>query len=148
VALLVFGNTRDADDSIATDASSLWLGLGAGALALLGASASLAQLGIAIGAGTGGVLLLQMLLGRPLAANWAHGVPAALAAGLLGVASVFTGQLPWYALLPLLAVPWAAAAVPRGERRARLHAVLTAAAALVPVLVAVALAWFTSSPPG
>jgi hypothetical protein len=147
VALLVYGNTRAGADTVATDASSLWLGLGAGGLAVLGASASLGQLGIAVGAGAGGMLLLQMVYGRSLPANWAHGLPAALAAGLLGIAAVFTGQLPWYALLPLLAVPWAARALPRGERPVWLHAVLAASAALVPALLAAAAAWFTAAPP-
>jgi hypothetical protein len=147
VALLAFENQRDGEDPVRTAAASLWLGLGAGVLALLGGSAVLALVGIAVGAGAGAVLLIQMITGRPLPANWALGLPAAVAAGLVAVVSVFTGQLPWYAPLPLLAVPFAARLLPAGARPAWLHAFLSASAALVPALLAVALAWFGAAPP-
>jgi hypothetical protein len=127
--------------SVQTAAVAVVLGLGTGVLAVLGASAQLAQIAIAIAAGSGAVVL---------ATAWAHppygrgslGLVAALAVGLAGLLSVFTGSLPWYCLLPVLAAPWAARLVPASAARAALlTALYTSCAAAVPMLLAAALAW-------
>jgi hypothetical protein len=117
------------------------LGLGTGVLAVLGASAQLAQIAIAIGAGAGAAVL-ALLWGRPPEGRGSLGLLAALVTGLAALLSVFTGALPWYCLLPVLAVPWAARLVPARSPRARLlTAFYTSCAAAVPMLLAVALAW-------
>jgi len=121
-------------------ASAAWvLGLAMGVLCLLGASVTLMQVGIAISAGAGATLLLQATSGRP-APGWTLAWPAAGVAGLLGLLSVFTGELAWYCLLPLLAVPWAARWVPAGHRPVWRNALFMSLASLA--IVAVALAWF------
>jgi hypothetical protein len=61
MALLVKSSLRAATEPLRASASTLMLGLGVGGLGLLGASALIAQLGIAVGAGAGAVLLIQML---------------------------------------------------------------------------------------
>ncbi len=133
------------DDAVRAAAASLLLGLGAGALALLSTSITLALLGIAIGAGAGATLLVQMLTGRRAPLGWTLALPASVLAGLLGLLSVFTGQLRWYCLLPLLAVPWATRLVPAGNRPVWLTSFLTALVALVPMLLAVAFARVTGA---
>ena len=90
-----------------SSSAALILGLGAGALALLGASAMLAQIGIALGAASGATLLVQMIAGRRAPVGWTLALPASVIAALVGLLSVFTGELRWYCLLPTLAVPWA-----------------------------------------
>ena len=135
------------DDAVRAASSALARGLGAGALALLGASASLGQLGIAIGAGAGATLLVQMLTGRAAPLGWTLALPASMVAGLLTLLSVFTGELRWYCMLPLLAVPWATRLVPTGLRPLWVRAILTGLAALVPVALAVALAWVGAAAP-
>lgn len=131
------------DDPVRSASTALLLGLGAGVLSLLGASVTLTQVGIAIGAGAGAVLLVQMVTGRRGPSGWTLTLPATVLAGLLGLLSVFTGTLPWYCLVPLLAVPWAARCVPAGERPVWLTAMTTSLAALVPTVLAVALAAFS-----
>ena len=144
LAALVESGNRIGSDSVRGAAAALMLGLASGVLALLGASASLAQIGIAVGAGAGAVLLVQMLTGKYAQAGWTLALPANVIAGLVGLLAVFTGSLPWYSLLPTLAIPWATRAVPAGKYPVWLTAFLSALAALLPMLLAVAIAWLTA----
>ena len=130
------------DDPVRSASVALMLGLAAGALCLLGASVTLMQVGVAVGAGAGATLLLQMICGRGAPLGWTLAWPAAVVAGLLGLLSVFTGELKWYCLLPMLGIPWAARLVPAGPRPVWRDAVLASLAAMLPALIAVALAWF------
>lgn len=128
------------DDTLRASASALALGLGAGALGLLGASALLAQVGIAVAAGAAATLLVPLLTGRAAAPGWTLAWPASVVTGLVGLLAVFTGELRWYCLLPLLVVPWAARAVPRRQQPVWLTTFFASLAALVPVAVAIGLA--------
>ena len=145
LALLVESANRISGDSVRAASAALMLGLGSGGLALLGASASMAQAGIAIGASAGAVLLVQMLTGKRAPLGWTLALPANVVAGLVGLLAVFTGALPWYCLLPTLAIPWATLVVPSGKWSVWLTAFLSALAALIPMLLAVAFAWFAAS---
>ena len=146
MAVLVDGGNHASADPVGSAAAGLMMGLCAGVLALLGASASMAQVGIAIGAASGGALLVQMLTGKRPPLGWTLALPASVLAGLVGLLAVFTASLPWYCLIPTLAIPWATRFYPRAENRpVWLAAFLMAFLALIPVLVAVALAWFTAS---
>lgn len=144
MAALMESTKRISADPVRASACALILGLGAGALALLGASALLAQIGIAIGAGAGATLLVQMLVGQRAPAGWTLALLATVVAGLVGLLAVFTGSLPWYCLLPTLAIPWATRLVRAGETPVWRTSIITAVAALIPVLLAVGLAWFTA----
>ncbi|HWH82378.1 MAG TPA: hypothetical protein VNU71_09085 [Burkholderiaceae bacterium] len=128
------------DDTLRAAASAVALGVGAGALALLGASALLAQVGIAVAAGAGATLLVPMITGRLATSGWTLAWPASVVAGLVGLLSVFTGELRWYCLLPLVAVPWAVRAVPPRPQPLWLAAIWVSLAAFVPVAVAIGLA--------
>ena len=123
------------------------LGLASGALAWLGASALLAQVGIAIGAAAGATLLVQMLAGKRAPTGTSISLPASVVAGLVGVLAVFTGTLPWYCLLPTLAIPWASRMVAAGSRPVWQTAFLTAFVALIPLLLALGLAWISAGTP-
>ncbi|MEO6017649.1 MAG: hypothetical protein ABIP46_10355 [Polaromonas sp.] len=144
VAMMVESGNRVGRDAVRGSAAALMFGLASGALALLGASASLAQVGIAIGASAGAVLLIQMLTGKYAPAGWTLALPANVVGSLVGLLAVFTGELPWYCLLPTLAIPWATCLVPAGKRPVWLTALLSALAAFIPMLLAVALAWATA----
>ena len=144
VAALVESGNRLGSDAVRSACGALMLGLGSGALALLGASASLAQVGIAIGAGSGATLLIQMLGNQRAPVGWTLALPASVVAGLVGLLAVFTAALPWYCLLPTLATPWATRLVPSAKWPLRLSAVWCAFAALIPMLLAVVLAWFAA----
>lgn len=147
LAALVESTLRVSGDTVRGAATGLALGLASGALALLGASALLAQMGIAVGAAAGATLLVQMVAGKCAPAGATVSLPASVVAGLVGLLAVFTGALPWYCLLPTLAIPWAARMVPVGLRPVWQTAFLTAFAAFVPLLLAVGLAWFAAGTP-
>lgn len=141
-ALVESGHAAARDDPVAQGSAALVLGLGTGALAFLGASVTLLQVGMAVGAGAGATLLVQMLAGRRSPSGWTVALPATVTAGAVGVLSVSTGTLSWYVLLPMLLVPWAPRVVPRADRPLWLSAVLGSLAASVPAAASVALAWF------
>ncbi len=144
MAVLVDGTRRAcADDPVRSASAALVLGLGAGGLALQGASAQLAQIGIAIGAGAGAALFVQMLAGAPATRGWSLALPANVVSGLAGLLAVFTGSLAWPGLLALLVAPWAMRLVPQRDRPVWLTAIMSAVAALVPVLLT--LVWFRIS---
>lgn len=121
------------------------LGWGSGVLALLGASALLAQLGLALGSASAAVALVQMIRGREAPIGWTVVVPVAVAAPIIGVLASATGELRWYCLLPLPFAPLVARFVPATALRKPWQlAFATGLAALIPVAVAVGLAWFST----
>jgi hypothetical protein len=140
MAFLLESSLRAGGDGVAAAATSMLLALAAGTLALLGASALLAQIGIAVAAGSGAVLLVYMLGLNRGPAGWTLLLPAATISGLVGLLAVFTGSLPWFCLLPTLAIPWAARLVPVEKYRPWLRAVLAVLVGVVPVFLAVSLA--------
>ena len=144
LALLTESALQVGDDGVRASATGLALGLGTGGLALLGASALMAQVGIAIGAAAGATLLVQMVSGTRAQPGWTLGLVAAIVCGMAGLIAVFTGALPWYCLLPTLATPWASRLVPPGARPVWLTSIFSAVVALIPMLLAVGLAWFTA----
>jgi hypothetical protein len=76
-------------------------------------------------------------------ARWLAGTLSTLTLGIVDLLAVLTGSLPWYCLLPTVAVPWAMIVLPASSWRTTLLGVLAAA---VPGAVAVALAWFGIAP--
>lgn len=141
IVVLVGSTLHMSGDPVRGAAAGLMVGLGTGVLALLGASAVLGLVGIAVGASAGATLLVQMLRGRSGEAGTTISLPASAIAGLAGVLAVMSASLPWFCLVPLLASPLATGVVPASVRPLWLRAFLSALAALVPVLLAVGLAW-------
>jgi len=92
-------------DGLRSGAAGLGLGLGAGVGAVLGASALLGQYGMGLGAGCGAFLLVAMILGPRAVPGVALTLTASVAASLVAVGAMLTGQLPWYALAALALVP-------------------------------------------
>lgn len=145
VSALVDSTILVGSDPVRGAATGLMLGLGTGVLAVLGASAVLGLIGIAVGASAGATLLVQMITGRPAQVGRTISLPASSIAGFAGVLAVMSASLPWFCLIPLLLSPWATRLVPLGSQAVWLRAFLTALAALVPVLIAIGIAWFSAS---
>lgn len=118
------------------------LGFGAGGLALLGASALLMQLGVALGTASAAAALMQMIRGQESPLGWTLGLPAAVGAALVALLARVTGELPWFALLPLPLIPWAARCVRVPSPALWRGGFAVGFAALVPVALAVGVAWF------
>lgn len=128
-------------DPVRGASAGLMIGLGMGAVAILGASAVLGSVTIAVGAAAGATLLAQMVRGEaPTGATIS--LPAATVTGLAGVLATQSAVVPWYCLVPVLAAPWATRLVPAGSLpKPWMRAFACSALALLPMLVAVALAW-------
>ena len=140
--VLMESTLRAATRPNAAAAISLVQGVTAGLLCVLGASALLAQFGVAIAVASAALLSVQ-LVGAKAASGWLAGTLSALTLGIVDLLAVLTGSLPWYCLLPTLAVPWAMVVLPANSWRT---AVLGVLAAAVPGAAAVALAWFGIAP--
>jgi len=147
-AALLESSLRAAADVISGAVTSLILGLAAGALAVLGASALLGQIGIATAVGSGAVLVVQAAASRRSPSGWTVALPGAVVAALVLLLAVFTGSLPWFCLLPTLAIPWATRVLAPGGRGVWFTAAATGLAAAVPAAVAVGLAWFAVASAG
>lgn len=93
------------DEPVRAGAAALTLGLGIGVSAFLSASGSYAQYGAAVGAGAGAFLLVQMLLGRGIAAGATFTLGAGVACGLLLAGAALASPLPWYVAGVLALVP-------------------------------------------
>jgi hypothetical protein len=147
-AALVDSSLRAAVDVIGGAIASLVLGLAAGALGILGASVLLGQIGIATAAGAGAVLLVQALALRRSPSGWTVALPGAVITALAMLLAVFTASLPWYCVLPTLAIPWAARVLAPGRHGVWVTAGAGGLAAIVPAAVAIGLAWFVGGGPG
>ena len=95
-------------DSVRAGAAGLGLGLGAGFAAVMAASASLGQLGMALGAASGGFLLVQMIFGRRIDAGLAFCLAAGVQGALVAAAALMLAGLGWIELAILAVVPLAA----------------------------------------
>ncbi len=93
------------DAPVRAGAAALTLGLGIAVSAFLSASGSYAQYGASVGAGAGAFLLVQMLLGRGIAAGATFTLSAGVACGLLLAGAALASPLPWYAAVVLALVP-------------------------------------------
>lgn len=141
VAALAGSMLHISKDPVGGASAGLMIGLGTGAVAILGASAVLGSATIAVGAAAGATLLAQMVRGQAPAGT-SVSLPAATVTGLAGVLATQSAVLPWYCLLPILAAPWATRLVsPERLPKAWVRAFACSALALIPMLVAIALAW-------
>ncbi len=147
VACLTLSFDRLAHDPAKLQGASLGLLIGVGLSATAAASALLGQLALALAAGCGGALLAWVLTGSlrdsTPAGKTLTTLPYVLAPATLGVAAVVFARLPWYALIPLAAIPFTVSQVPLKSNSRFLRALLASLPGLV-IAVAVAL-WIWQS---
>jgi len=148
VACLALSFERIAGNTAKLHGAGLGLLLGTGLSATAAASALLGQLGLALAAASGGAFLGWVLVGGAHGSNQGRHtistLPYVLAPASLGVAAVMFASLPWYALIPLAAIPLAVSLVPLKADSRFLRALLASLPALA-IAIAVALwVWQTS----
>jgi hypothetical protein len=129
------------DDSVRAGAAGLGLGLGAGVAAILGASAVYGLYGIALGAGAGAFLVVQMLTNRRSTAGAALTLPLAVAAALLAAGAALLAKLAWYAIVPLILIPLAVRLPVPQKGPVWLQAIVASVYALALAALAWTLAW-------
>lgn len=128
------------DDGVAAGAATLALGTAAGVAAILSASLGHMMNAVALAAGGGALLLVQMLRGRVVAPGYLGSLTLALAAALFAAAPLVLSQSRWFTLALLLPVPLVAGLTLFGtgglRRRMVLLTLLCLAVAAVPMLAA------------
>jgi hypothetical protein len=140
VMALVALMLRLRDDGLRTGASGVGLGLAAGIAALLSASIGYFMAGIAIAAGAGAMMLVQLARREPIAAGALGALSIAVPVALGAAGTFMLAQLPWYALPALVLVP-AFVPLPSPANggiwvRSIVFGVVALVAAAVPVLAA------------
>jgi hypothetical protein len=142
VAFMIgFGQVFLAGNAVRAGAASLGVGLGLGAASVLAASATYFLYGVALGAGSGAFLLVQMIRGKPGFAGATFTLPAMLITGLVAAAAMILALLPWYSLLVLALVPVGTLMPVPARAPVWLQAVLLSFYAFVIAAVACFLAW-------
>jgi hypothetical protein len=129
------------EDPARSAASGAVLGFATGIVAILGASALLGTFALAVGSAAAATLAVQFFRGRAAPVGRSISLPAAAVAGLAGVNGVMTGELPWYALLPLLLIAPIGRVAP-ATLTARIRCIAAFVLCLIPAAAAIALAWF------
>jgi hypothetical protein len=135
-----FSRAKLSTDGVRAGAAALGLGLGTGSAAILAGPASYGLYGIALGAGAGAFLFVQMMTGKKAFAGATFTVSAAVLGGLVAAGSMFLAKLPWYALLALALVP-IGASLPAPSRPVWLQAILLSLYAFAIAAGACFLAW-------
>ena len=149
VAALSLSFARVVDSQARLHGAGLGLMLGTGLCATAGASALLGQLALALSAAVGGMLLGWVLLGGAAksasSANPLSTLPYVMAAALFGLAATIFARMPWYALIPLAAIPLAASLVPLNPRSRFLAAFVFSLPGLVIALATAYWVWQAAS---
>ena len=148
VLMLEWLFVRVVDEPAQLHGAGFSLLLGVGLAATAAASALLGQLALALAAASGGAFLGWVLTGdaqgkqtrQPVAA-----LPYVMAPALLGVAAVIFARLPWYALIPLAAIPLAVGLVPKKVESRFLRALLASLPGLAIALGVAFYIWQTGS---
>jgi hypothetical protein len=142
----LFGRIVDEPAKLHGAGFSLLLGVGLAATAA--ASALLGQLALALAAASGGAFLGWVLTGDTQGRQTREPVavlPYVMAPSLLGVAAVIFARLPWYALIPLAAIPLAVDLVPQKSESRFLRALLVSLPGLVIALGVAFYIWQTGN---
>ncbi|MEO8137749.1 MAG: hypothetical protein ABI831_27695 [Betaproteobacteria bacterium] len=143
-----FGHLFLAGNGVRAGAAGLGAGIGVGIASILAASATYGLYGIAVGAGSGAFLLVQMLRGKPSVAGATFILPAMLITSLIGGAAMLLAQLPWTSLLVLALIPVAARLPVPARSPIWVQAILLAFYTFAVAGVACYLAWHSGSSPG
>jgi hypothetical protein len=134
-----------AHDGLRTGAVGVGLGVAVGVGAVLSASIGFLLSGIAVAAGSGALLLVQVLGRRPLPAGYTGALGIGLGCALFGVGAMTLAQLPWYALPPMLLIPIGVARLDPAQLRPMARAAAMVGIALALALLPIAAAWYAAS---
>jgi hypothetical protein len=138
--LAAFFHWKLAGDGVRAGSALLGTALGVGIAAILAASATYGSYGIALGAGAGAFLLVQMIRGRESAAGATLVLPGALLCGLIPAGTLMLAQLPVSSLLVLALAPLGAL-IPLTRLPLWARAVVWSVASLAVAGVGCYLAW-------
>ena len=128
------------NQQLAATTSAVSLGVSTGVSAVLGASALLGQLGGAIAAAAGALIMLQLFLKRIIVGR-SFVLPVAMLASLIGIAAVIYAGMSWYALIPLALIPLAARLPTNKNWNQFIQAIVLTSYTAVPATIAILIIW-------
>jgi hypothetical protein len=128
-------------DPVRGSAAGDVLGWATGIVVILGASALLGTLALGAGSAAAATALVQFARNSPAGVGRSVSLPSVAVAALAAPAAVLTGELSWFAVLPLAAVVPLAGVAPF-FLGTRLRCITAFAFGAVPAAIAVSIAWF------
>jgi hypothetical protein len=132
------------DDPLRAGAAALGLGLAQGVAAVLSASIGFMLAGISVAASAGALLLVWVVTSRPVPAGILGTLTVGVMIALFAEGALMQAQMPWYALVALLAVPLAVRLPVRESLPVLARAFVLGMYALAAAVVPIAAAWFAS----
>ena len=120
--------------------AAIAMGFGTGGVVLLGASALLGELGISIGAAAGALWLLVSITRKTRIGSLAM-LPAGLLCGLIGIGGNVYAKAPWYSLALLALVPICVRVPPSSQWPRWIQLFVPIVLASSPAVIAVWLVW-------
>jgi hypothetical protein len=136
-----YSEQRLARDSVRAAASGLALGAGTGVAAIFGAALTYGLYGVAVAAGSGAFLLVQLITGKRSYAGATFTLSVTVVAILIAAAAMVLAQLPWYSVAVLALVPVAANLPLPAAAALWVQAVLASLYGFVVAGIACVLAW-------
>jgi hypothetical protein len=130
------------DDPLRTGAAGVGLGLATGIVSLMSASVGLMTSGVSIAAASGALLLVYMITAKPAPPGWLGTLSIGLSIALFAEGSLMLAQLPWYALVLLLAVPLAVRLPVNPSAPVFVRVVVLSLYAIVAAMLPIAAVWF------
>jgi len=141
VAAMVAALLSLRNDPLRAAAAGLGLGLATGIVALMSASIGFLTAGIAVAAASGALLLVYAFRSEPAPPGVLGTLSIGIMIALFAEGALMLAQLPWYALVALLAVPLAVRLPVRETASPFVRAAVLAFYALVAALVPIAAVW-------
>jgi hypothetical protein len=137
-------NVRLRDDGLRMGAAGLSLGLATGIAGVVSASLGALIAGVAIAAGCGAMLIVQITRSSMLVPGFTGAVSIGLLCSLIAAGTHLLAELPWYALPLMLLIP-VAASLPVAEHRPLIaRAAIVSGYALTAAIIPIGAAWYAA----
>jgi hypothetical protein len=144
VTAVIATNLRLRDDGLRMGATGMGLGLATGIAGVVSASIGALIAGVAIAAGCGAMLIVQITQSRKLVPGFTGAMTIGLLCSLIAAGTYLLAELPWYALPSLLLIP-IAASLPVPERRPLIARVaIVSGYALAAAIIPIGAAWYAA----
>jgi hypothetical protein len=131
-------------DGLRRGAIGVGLGIATGAAAVISASIGFLLSGVAVAAGAGALLLVQVLGRRHLPSGYTGTVAIGLGCALFALGATMLAEMPWFVPPLLLLIPLGARALDPLKLRPMARASVLVAVSIALGLIPVAAAWFAA----
>ncbi len=142
LSVLVWGLNNLSNESLRAANATTALGIGVG-IALWNGATLYDELALSIGCAAAAHLLIQMISNQPLMTGYSFTLPASLVLGVIACIALLAGQLTWYCLPLLAAIPLIAWLLPLPKLPALLQSLILS---IITAPLAIAVAYLAHHP--